>query len=350
MREVCTIGLDIAKNIFQAHGEDRTGHKVFNKKIARSGVLTFFATLPPCLIGIEACGSAHYWARKLQAQGHTVKLIPPQFVKPFVLNNKTDAADARAICEVVRRPGTKFVPIKSIEQQQITAMHCIRERLIKNRTALTNQIRALLYEQGIIFHQGINYIAKEIPEFLANGSDKISDVLLGIIQSLWEEYRQLNEKISSITKTIEKYAKVNDHCKRVMKVAGVGALTATAVVAKYGTAQQFKNGRQFSAFLGLTPKEHSSGGKQKLLNISKHGDIYLRKLLIQGARVICRLWNTPEAASSSDRRKLWIREVALRRGTQKAIVAQANKTARIIWNVLAKGEEYQPNYCQNLGG
>ncbi|MBQ7907750.1 MAG: IS110 family transposase [Clostridia bacterium] len=342
MRQVCTIGLDIAKNVFQVYGEDKSGHKIFNKKISRANVLTFFANLPICLIGIEACGSAHYWARKLLQQGHIVKIVSPHLVRPFVINNKTDAADARAICEVIQRPDTKFVPVKSIEQQEIAALHCVRERLVGNRTALVNQIRALLYEQGIVYNQGIKAIEKALPELLSQGYEYLSDFLIGILQELWNEYHQLDDKINLITQKIEGYAKANEHCKRIMKIAGVGPLTATAVVAKYGTARQFKNGRQFSAFLGLTPKEHSSGGKQKLLGISKRGDVYLRKLLIQGARVICRLWNSTDSSVTLDRRKIWIQSVTLRRGNQKAIVAQANKTARIIWNVLAKGEEYNP--------
>jgi transposase len=338
MSEVCTIGLDIAKNVFQVHGVDRNGNQLFNKKIARSGIKAFFANTPPCLVGIEACGGAHYWARELQALGHTVKLIPPHIVKPFVMRNKTDAADAQAICEVVRRPGTKFVSMKTEEQQDLTALHCIRERLIAARTSLVNQTRGLLYERGIIFSQGIPAFEKGIKEFLEMESN--GGIFMDMLQEQWKEYVSLNERIKVLTERLKDMATSDATCQRLMKIPGVGPLTATAVVGKIGKAQEFKNGRQFAAFLGLTPREHSSGGKQRLLGISKRGDSYVRKLLIQGARAVCMVWNAGECVPKGDRRKLWLREITLRRGKYCASVAQANKTARILWNVLAKGEEY----------
>lgn len=339
MKQVCTIGLDIAKHVFQAHGVDSNSKQLFNKKISRSSMKAFFANTPPCLIGIEACGGAHYWARELQKLGHTVRLIPPHIVKPFVMRSKTDAADARAICEVVRRPGTKFVSVKTEEQQDLTTLHSIRDRLIAERTSLVNQTRSLLYERGIIFNQGIPSFEKGMKEVLAD-TGLVSEFFMHLLQEQWNEYIAINDRIEALTKHLAEIAKSNEDCRRLMKIPGVGPLTATAVVGKFGKAQEFKNGRQFSAFLGLTPREHSSGGKQRLLGISKKGDSYVRKLLIQGARVICMVWNAEESVSDSDHRKLWLREVTLRRGKFCASVAQANKTARILWNVLAKGEEY----------
>ena len=342
MSQVCRIGLDIAKNVFQAYGEDEHGKKIFNKKISRNNLLEFFANLPPCLVGIEACGGAHYWAREIQKLGHDVRLVSPRLVKPFVINSKTDAADANAICEVVKRPSTKFVRIKTIDQQQIASLHRIRERIVVNRTALANQIRGLLYEIGIILSQGIKLLRKDIPFFLENENEKITPFFKSILQELWDEFLDMDARIEGIEKKLNQLVKTDDSCMRLMKIPGVGVMTATAIVAHMGDGKQFKNGRQFSSCLGLTPREHSSGGKQKLLGISKHGDCYIRKLLIQGARAVHRSWCCVDD-QTQDRRKLWLRSVSPRRGTFVATVAQANKTARIIWNVLARNVDYQPS-------
>lgn len=342
MSEVCTIGLDIAKNKFQVHGEDAHGNRVFNKQILRKDLLNFFANTPPCLVGMEACGGSHYWGREISKLGHEVRLIPTRLVKPFVINNKTDAADARAICEVVRRPNTKFVSIKTVDQQQLMAMHRIRERLVANRTALANQIRGLLLEEGITIPQGIEWITMTLPSLYDPYDTQLSAAYKRIFQSLYDEFISVNSRIANIEKELLQMAKADENCLRLMKIPGVGYLTATAVTGHMGTAKQFKNGRQFAACLGLTPREYSSGGKQKLLGISKRGDPYIRKLLVQGARVISMWWNRKDA--EDDYRMSWLKAVTQRRGKFKAIVAQANKTARIIWNVLAKGEEYIPNY------
>lgn len=339
MSEAYTIGLDIAKNKFQIHGEDRQGKKVFNKQLARKDVLPFFANHPACLVGLEACGGAHYWAREISKLGHDVRLIPPRQVKPFVINNKTDAADARAICEVVRRPATRFVQIKTVEQQHLAALHRVRERFVGNRTALANQIRGLLQEEGIVLPRGIRQIHQDLPELLANAGGMLSEFSKKLFAELLAEIHMWDEKIKETEKRLKQMAKADANCSRLLKIPGVGLLTATAVVAHMGSAKQFKNGRQFAACLGLTPREYSSGGKQKLLGISKRGNTYIRKLLIQGARVICRWWNRMEAAPEQWRR-LWVKQLTMRRGKFVAAVAQANKTARIIWNVLARGAEY----------
>ncbi len=341
MSQVSTIGLDIAKNKFQVHGEDAHGKKIFNKQLRRGEVLSFFANLPVCLVGMEACGGSHYWARELIKSGHDVKLIPPRQVKPFVINNKTDAADARAICEVVRRPATRFVQVKTVEQQHLASLHRVRERLVGNRTALANQIRGFLQEAGIVIPQGIVNLRKALPSILLDNDERLCPASKILFAEMQDELTFLDKKIENIETQINKLAKTNDVCKRLMKIPGVGVLTATAVFAHMGEAKQFKNGRQFAACLGLTPKEYSSGGKQKLLGISKRGDTYIRKLLIQGARIICRWWNR-KIAAENEWRILWLQQVTQRRGKFIAAVAQANKTARIIWNILARGVEYNP--------
>lgn len=342
MGQVCQIGLDIAKEFFQAHGVDKNGKDVFNKKLKRKNVLSFFANLPPCLIGIEACGGAHYWAREIAKLdvGHTVKLISPRHVKPFVLNNKTDAADARAICEVVGRPSTRFVTVKTVEQQDLAAWHRIRERKVKERTALANQARSLMLEQGLIIPQGIRNIRKFLPLAIEDLENGLSMTARDYLSELYAELVACDELVEKYESRIIFFAKNDDACKRLQKIPGVGPLTATAIVAHAGNATEYKNGRAFAASLGLTPKEHSSGGKQKLLGVSKRGNGTIRKLLIQGARIITRYALARSDGSYSEQK--WIQGVAVRRGKQIAAVALANKTARIIWNLLAKKEEYRP--------
>ena len=341
MSQVCTIGLDIAKNKFQVHGEDERGAKVFNKQLLRAEVLNFFATLPPCVVGLEACGGSHYWARELKKLGHDARLIPPRLVKPFVINNKTDAADARAICEVVKRPATRFVQIKTVEQQHLASLHRVRERLVGNRTALINQIRGFLHEYGIIIPQGILNLRKWLPLILSGNDERLCAVSKILFDNLQDELGILDKKIEEIEVQLKQMAKTNATCERLMEVPGVGVLTATAIVAHMGDGKQFKNGRQFAACLGLTPKEYSSGGKQKLLGISKRGDNYIRKLLVQGARIICRWWNR-RVAAENEWRIIWLQQITRRRGKFVAAVAQANKTARIVWNILARSVEYNP--------
>ena len=342
MRQVCQIGLDIAKQYFQVHGVDKHGKDVFNKKLKRKNVLSFFANLPPCLVGMEACGGAHYWAReitKLDA-GHTVRLISPRRVKPFVLNNKTDAADARAICEVVGRPSTRFVPIKTVEQQDLAAWHRMRERKIKERTALANQARAFLLEQGIIVAKGITRIRTFLPIVIEDLENRLSMPARDYLSELYAELVSCDELVKKYESRIISFAKNDEACKRLQKIPGIGPITATAIVAHAGAATEYKNGRAFAASLGLTPKEHSSGGKRKLLGISKRGNGTIRKLLIQGARIVTRY--ALAAQENSYPTQTWIQAVATRRGRQRAAVALANKTARIIWNLLAKKEEYRP--------
>jgi len=343
MGAVCRIGLDIAKNFFQAHGVDKYGKEVFNKKLKRAEVLPFFANLSSCLIGLEACGGAHYWTREIAKldSGHTVRLIAPRHIKPFVINNKTDAADARAICEVVGRPSTRFVNVKTVEQQDMAAWHRIRERNVKERTALANQIRALLAEQGIVIPQGITHVRKQLPCIIEDLGNELSMRARDYLSDLYGELVDCDTKIAKYEARIKAFSMNNEDCKRLQKIPGVGPLTATAIVAHVGTAKHFKNGRAFAACMGLTPREHSSGGKQKLLGITKRGSSHIRTLLIQGARVVTRycLQKQPE---QTEQRIRWVQELAVRRGKHVAAVALANKTARIIWALLARGEEYRP--------
>jgi transposase len=344
MREVCRIGLDIAKLNFQVHGVDKRGKEVFNKKLRRAEVLPFFANLPSCLVGLEACGGAHYWAREIVGldAGHTVRLISPRHVKPFIINNKTDAADARAICEVVGRPGTRFVNVKTVEQQDMMAWHRIRERKVKERTALVNQIRAFLGEQGIVIAQGITHVRKLLPTLIEDLDNKLSMSARDYLSELYTELVDYDALINKYESRIVAFAKANEACRRLQKIPGIGPLTATAIVAHVGDAKYFKNGRALAAYLGLTPREHSSGGKQKLLGITKRGNSYLRWLLIQGARIVLRygLLQPEEAVSP---RLQWLRGLFGRRGRHIAAVALANKTARIIWALLSSGEAYQPS-------
>lgn len=342
MGTVCCIGLDIAKNFFQVHGVDKHGKDVFNKKLKRIDVLPFFSNLPSCLIGLEACGGAHYWARELAKldAGHTVRLISPRHVKPFVINNKTDAADARAICEVVGRPSTRFVNVKTVEQQDMAGWHRIRERKVKERTALVNQVRALLFEQGIIIPQGITHVRKQLPCIVEDLDNGLSLCARDYLSELYGELVDCDTVVAKYDARIKDFAMNNEDCKRLQKIPGVGPLTATAIVAHVGSAKQFKNGRAFAACMGLTPKEHSSGGKQKLLGISKRGDSHIRRLLIQGARIVTR-YCLQKAPEQTDQRTRWVQTLVERRGKHIAAVALANKTARIIWALLARGEEYR---------
>ncbi len=337
MGEAYYIGMDIAKINFQVHGATKEGKKIYNRKLNRKNVLNFFAKIPKCIIAMEACGGAHYWGRELTKLGHDVRLIAPKTVKPFVINNKTDAADAEAICEVLRRPSTKFVPIKTEEQQLLMALHKIRERLIKNRTALANQIRGILYEFGITIPKGVTHLRKELAMYYEKYQENAK--LCAFILELYDEFLEIDSKVKEIDKKIETVAKTHEDCKRLLKIPGVGPVIATFVVALVGKAQNYQNARQFAACFGLTPREHSSGGKRLLLGISKRGNSRLRSLLIQGALIIGRRWASAEAGN--DRRKSWYQGVLKRRNKFVAAVAQANKTARIIYVVLARNEDYK---------
>lgn len=336
MSDVTTIGIDLAKNVFQVHGADKHGKVVFRKQLRRSQMAAFFANLPPCLIGMEACASAHYWARKFMSFGHTVKLMAPQFVKPYVKTNKHDVADAEAICEAVGRPNMRFVAIKTPEQQSVLALHRARQGFVKQRTAQANQLRGLLGEFGIVIPQGLAAIRRRLPGILEDADNELPDTFRDLVARLGEHLHKLDQQVRVLESEIEQWHRTNVVSTRLAQIPGIGAVTATALVATIGDARHFQNGRQLAAFLGLVPKQHSSGGKQQLLGISKRGDSYLRTLLIHGARAVVRI-----ASKKSDANP-WLAQVLERRPNNVAAVALANKNARIVWALMATDRDYAP--------
>jgi transposase len=337
--KITTVGIDLAKNVFQVHGVDQRGKAVVRKRLRRKQILMFFAQLRPCLVGMEACGGAHYWARKLQAQGHTVKLMAPQFVKPYVKANKTDAADAEAICEAVTRPTMRFVPIKNAEQQAILSLHRARQGFVRARTAQANQLRGLLAEYGITLPQGISHVANRLPEIIEDADNELPGLFRGLLQRLVAHLRELNHQVHELEEQIEVWHRANEASQRLAKIPGIGPLTASALSASIGDAKSFKNGRELAAWLGLVPRQHSSGGKPLLLGISKRGDSYLRTLLIHGARSAVRV--AKRKSTPTDR---WSSGMLDRRHMNVAAVARANKNARIVWALLAHGRDYSADY------
>ena len=334
--QTTTIGIDLAKSVFHVHGADTRGRPVFSRRVSRCKLGELIAKLPPCLSGMEACGSAHYWARRFLELGHTVRLISPQFVKPFVKSNKNDRNDAEAICEAVSRPTMRFVAIKSVEQQDRQALHRVRQRLIGQRTAVINQVRGLLAEYGIVVARQPSSLRRRLPEILEDGENGLSARARELFARLYDELIQIQQRIEPIDLEIREIATQDEVCRRLQTVEGVGPLTATAVTAAVGDAGVFKNGRQFASYIGLVPRQHSSGGKQRLGRISKRGDTYVRTLLIHGAHTTVR-WarhkNTPRAR--------WLMALVQRCGVQKAVVALANKNARVLWALMTRGEIYR---------
>lgn len=336
--QITTIGIDLAKNVFQVHGANEHGKPVLRKQLKRDQFVAFFSNLSPCLIGMEACGGAHHWARKLQALGHTVKLIAPQFVKPYVKSNKNDVADAEAICEAVGRPTMRFVPIKNIEQQSVLALHRARQGFVKARTAQANQIRGLLAEFGLVVPQGIAYIASRVPDLIEDATQQLTGDFRRLIDRLLDHLKVLDTQVDEIEVQIKAWHRNSEVSKRLEKVPGIGPLTATALAATVGDAKNFDNGRQMAAWLGLVPRQSSSGGKTNLLGMSKRGDAYVRTLLIHGARsVIYRAGQRADAQS-------WLFKLINRRNVNVAAVALANKTARTVWAMLAHGRDFEPGY------
>ena len=337
--QITTVGIDLAKAVFQVHGVDAHGKTVLKKQIKRTQMVEFFANLSPCLIGMEACGSAHYWARKLQAFGHTVRLMAPQFVKPYVKTNKNDAADAEAICEALTRPTMRFVPVKHVEQQAVLAVHRVRQALVKARTAQANQIRGLLSEFGLIIPQGIAHISKRVPEMLDNAGDDVPGAFRELMQRMLDHLKSLDQQVGELERQIRTWHRSSALSCKLEKVPGIGPITATALVASIGDAKQFANGRQLAAWLGLVPRQHSTGGKANLLGISKRGDCYLRTLLIHGARAV--ILATERKLTTQG----WLVRLLDRRHKNVAAVALANKTARIVWALLAYEREFRSDYA-----
>jgi transposase len=333
---VKVIGLDTAKHVFQVHGADGSGRTILRKRLKRSQVADFFGSIPQCIVGLEATRGAHYWARVIGSFGHDVRLIAPQFVKPFLRSQKNDAGDAATICETVGRPEMRFVAQKSIEQQDLQALHRIRSRLIGCRTQLGNQILGLLAEYGIILPLHLSQIRRNLPALFSEEHPLLSGFARELLTELYQELCALDQRIQALEGKIQASFEGNVLCQRIAEVEGVGPVIATAVVAAIADGRTFRNGRQFAAWLGLVPRQHSSGDKQRLLGITKRGDPYLRMLLIHGVRSV-----VYRAAGKTDSRHRWVADKQRKLGTTKACVAVANKNARIIWALLAKDEAYR---------
>ncbi|MCU7811944.1 MAG: IS110 family transposase [Candidatus Thiodiazotropha sp. (ex Notomyrtea botanica)] len=334
--DATTIGIDLAKNVFQIHAADAAGKTAFTKRLSRQHFLAFFANLNPCLIGMEVCGSANYWARQLQQFGHDVRQISPQFVKPYVRSNKNDYNDAQAICEAVTRPNMRFVPSKSIEQQDLQALHRIRMRLVRDRTALVNQTRGLLREYGIFLPLGIHSFREQLPQVLEDAENLLTPLTREIMADQAQYLRELDQRITAYDRRINLCFRRSEVCQRLATIGGVGPIVATALIAAIGDIRYFKNGRHLAAWLGLVPRQHSSGDKPRLLGISKRGETYLRTLLIHGARSVVRRCDARDDALAR-----WVRSIKQRRGFNRACVALANKNARIIWALMAHDETYR---------
>jgi transposase len=340
MKNVTTIGIDLAKNTFQLHGVDANGKPALRRTLGRDQVAAFFANLPACLVGMEACASSAYWARVIEGCGHTVRRIHPKFVKPYLMADKNDANDAAAICEAIARPRMRFVPHKSREQADIQAVHRVRQGLVQARTAAINQARGLLGENGIVIRQGAGHVRLHLPAIVGDTGNGLSGVMRQLLASIYERIAFLDAQIAVQNKSLSAIAKEHEACKRLMKIPGVGVLTATILLTVAGAVTDFKNGREFAAYLGLVPRQYSTGGKQRLLGITKRGDTYTRTLLIHGARAVLRAMKVGRAPLG-DARTEWLTRLVDRRGPNRASVALANKTARVVWHMLAHGTEYQ---------
>jgi transposase len=336
MQTIKTIGLDIAKSVFQVHGVDAEGGVVIRRQLKRRYVLTFFEKLTPCLIGIEACASAHYWSRQLQALGHTVRLMPPAYVKPYVKRQKNDVTDAEAICEAVTRPTMRFVPTKTAEQQSGLVLHRTRHLLMRQQTSVINAIRAHLAEFGIVAPVGRNGV-EELLRIVGDAGDKrLPDLARAGVAALGTQLRMLKAQILHFDRMIMAWHRSNSLSKRLDELPGVGPALATALVASVADPKAFRSGRDFSAWIGLVPKQNSSGGKQKLGCISKQGDRYLRGLFTAGALAVIRY-----AKIHGTGHRPWLTALLARRPTKVAAIALANKIARMAWAMMARGETYR---------
>ena len=341
---ITRIGLDLAKSVFQVHAVDHKGHCLFSRALKREKMMAFFQNLSLCLIGMEACASSHFWARTLMSMGHEVKLIAPQFVKPYVKGNKNDANDAEAICEAVSRPSMRFVPVKTVEQQDIQALHRIRQEQVRQRTALVNQIRGLLSEYDIVISRRVESLRNALPDILEDAENKLTADFRILLKGLQEDLIHLDDRIGSQDQVIKRLAQEHEGAKRLQQLRGIGPITATALIAAIGDGRQFARGRDAAAWCGLVPGQHSSGGKSKLLGISKRGDTYLRTLMIHGARAVLRY---PQ--NKDDRLSQWLQKLCNRRNKNIAAVALANKTMRMAWALLVRGQDYDPNFGYEVG-
>ena len=343
------IGIDLAKNSVHVHGVDASGRSCVDRKLKPVKLKEYLANLAPCVVGMEACGRAHQWGRDVLAMGHEAKLMAPQFVKPFVMSNKNDRADAAAICEAVQRPNMRFVGIKSADRQAQQAIHRVRSRAVANRTAHANAIRGLLAEYGIEIPQGRSKIRPAVTEILGNGGT--SDItlpprFLDVLAELYDELVHMDGRVEKYDRMIEEIAQGDEQARLLMTIPGVGPMTATALLATMGDPGMFRNGRECAAWLGLVPKQYSTGGKDRLLGISKRGDRYLRCLVIHGARVMVTQLSRKDR---SDRRSQWLKGLLERRHRNVATVALANRMVRIAWAVLTSGKPYEENHVPAWG-
>lgn len=334
MGEVSTIGLDIAKSVFQVHGVDVDGAVVIRKRISRAKVLEFFATLTPCLVGIEACPTAHYWSRKLQALGHTVRLMPPSYVKAYLKRSKNDANDAAAICEAVTRPSMRFVPTKSEQQQSALMLHRSRQLLVRQRTMLSNAIRGHMAELGVISAKGRNGTVELLKIIAKDEDDRISGVARLSLTVLARQYAAITIEIGTIEKQIHALHRSCEESRRLAEIPGVGPIVATALIAEVGDWTVFSSGRSLAAWIGLVPRQHSTGGKDRLGRISKQGNRHLRWLLVAGAMAVIRY------ARQHGTKRLWLVRLMGRRPVKVAAVALANKIARMAWAMMVRGERF----------
>ena len=337
--KIMRIGVDLAKNVFQVHGVDRAEKPVWCRRLSREKWLRVVLEKaePGCEIGMEACAGAHHWARQLQAHGLTVKMIAPQFVKPYVKSNKNDANDAEAVCEAMSRPTMRFVSVKSVEQQDIQAVHRVRTELVEQRTAKANQIRGLVGEYGLVAPKRLSHLRAALPGWLEDAENGLSERFRGLLNALWGDLVELDTRVGELDDEVNAIAKSDPVAQRLQQLRGVGPVTATALVAAVGSAEQFAKGRDMAVSLGLTPRQHSTGGKDRLLGISKRGDPYLRSLLVHGARSMIRA-----AKGKDDRLSQWVMNLVARSHPNVAAVAMANKTARIAWAMIRNGTDYQP--------
>jgi transposase len=336
MQAISTIGLDIAKSVFQVHGIDTEGRVIVRRQLKRRYVLAFFQKLPPCLVGIESCASSHHWSRELQVLGHTVRLMPPAYVKPYVKRQKNDATDAEAICEAVTRPNMRFVATKTPEQQSCLTLHRTRHLFIRQQTAVINAIRAHLAEFGIVAPVGRQGV-ENLLDIVADARDaRLPEVARASLAALGNQLKMLKAQILEFDRMIRAWHRSSEACRRLDDIPGVGPALATALVASVADPKAFRSGRDFSAWLGLVPKQSSSGGKQKLGSISKQGDRYLRSLFVVGALAVIRY-----AKIHGTKHRPWLTALLVRRPTKVAAIALANKVARMAWAMMARGERYR---------
>jgi len=336
------VGIDLAKNVYQLHGVDRHGNTVWKRRLKRH---QWFKALldktdPGCAVGMEACASAHHWGRELQSRGYTVRLIPPQFVKPYVKSNKNDARDAEAICEAMSRPNMRFVTVKTVEQQDIQATHRIRAELMSQRTAKANQIRGLVAEYGLVTEKRLSSLRAAIPCWLEDAENGLTGDFRRLLHAVWDDLLMLDDRLAEMDKLIKRLADKHEMCVRLQQLRGVGPLIATAMIASVGDARQYRRSRQMGAAIGVTPRQHSSGDRDRMLGISKRGDVYLRTLMIHGARSV-----VATAKHKDDRLSRWVTNIATKRHPNVAAVALANKTARMAWAMLRNETNYDPDFA-----